>query len=136
LKACRLFTGAAVKRNPDFGRKLHGQRAAGVRCGKHIPLLKVSQAALAILQSQLVHQVLKLGRQNGRFGNQILPQPVSDGLADLRAGRTVDLLVFIDISVGHCISRLAFISARSHQIKSGGAELFPISSITCLLGKY
>jgi hypothetical protein len=91
---------------------------------------------LAILRPQFIQQVLQVRRQTGRFGSQTQPQPVSYRLADRRAGGTVDLLVSVDISVGHFSSRFAFISLRSHQIKSGGIELFPIFSITCRFGKY
>jgi hypothetical protein len=97
-------------------------------------------AALAVLQPQLVQQLLEVGRETGRFGNQILPQPVSDDFADHRAGRAVDLLVSVDILVGHCVpdSRLFQCdhTKRSHQIKSGGSELFPILSIAWLSGKF
>jgi hypothetical protein len=88
---------------------------------------------LAILQAQFVQQVLEVGRQTGTFRNQILPQPVSDSPADRRAGRTVDWLVFVVVSVGHCSSRFAFISSRSHPINSGRIELFPLLSIPWLL---
>src|ERR1700704_1382102 len=72
--------------------------------------------ALTILQLQLLQQVPEVGGQTARFGNQILPQPVSDRLANRRAGGTVDLLVSVGILVGHCSSRFGFISMQSHRV--------------------
>jgi hypothetical protein len=76
--------------------------------------------ALAILQLQLLQQVPEVGGQTARFGNQILPQPVSDRLANRRAGGTVDLLVSVGIRVGHCSSCFGFISMQSHRVITSG----------------
>jgi hypothetical protein len=74
--------------------------------------------ALGVLQQQLVQQVLEMGWQTGRLGSQVLPQPVSDNLADRRAGRTVDVHGSIGVSVGHC-------GSASRSIQLGDIGLSP-----------
>jgi hypothetical protein len=74
--------------------------------------------ALGVLQQQLVQQVLEMGWQTGRLGSQVLPQPVSDNLADRRAGRTVDVHGSIGVSVGHC-------GSASRSIQLGDTGLSP-----------
>jgi hypothetical protein len=44
LKACGLFTGAAAKRNPDFGWKLPVKRAAGVESRELVSLSQIYSA--------------------------------------------------------------------------------------------
>jgi hypothetical protein len=91
---------------------------------------------MAVQQPQLIQQMPEVGRQTGGFGNEVLPQPVSDSFADRRAGRAVDRLVSVAISVGHCGFRFAFNSMQLHQVNSDCIELFPILAIACFFSKY
>jgi hypothetical protein len=116
IESMPAFHRSGRETQPRFWLEAARETCSRRRTRQHIPLSGIEGRALAVLPPQLVQQPLELRRQTGRFGSQILSQPFSDRLADRRAGGTVDLLVSVDISVGHCRSRFAFISMRSHQM--------------------
>jgi hypothetical protein len=82
----------------------------------NMSLIEGLAADVAVLQPQFVQEVLEMWGQTSGVGSQILPQPVSDSLADRRAGGAIDVLVSVSIRVGHCSSRFGFMSTRSHQM--------------------
>jgi hypothetical protein len=116
IESMRAFHRSGRQTQPRFWPETARETCSRRRIPQTDPAIEDLGAALALLRPQFVQQVLEVGRQTGRFGHQILPQPVSDRLADRRAGCTIDLLVSVDVSVGHCSSRFAFISMQSHQM--------------------
>src|SRR5258708_17974513 len=111
IESMRAFHRSGRQTQPRF---LSGKGTRSVQPTAKAAVVDGLGTALVVLQPQFVQQLLEMGRQtgrSGRFGNEILPQPLSDSLADRCAGRTVDF-VSIAISVGHYRFRLAFISIR------------------------
>jgi hypothetical protein len=123
LKACRLFTGTASKRNPDLWFAGLLQMTSN-RIG--------DQSAAAVLASQLFHQVPKARGQLGMLGAKVLLQPFADGAANRPAGGTVELFAAL-VEAGHRQFRFVWVGHEHQVICTGMVSL--TQAIACAFRK-
>jgi hypothetical protein len=96
LKACRLVTGAAAKRN----RFIDEFSPFTVRfCRKLAQLVRKSLTVVIVSPTQFIHQMIEVGRGTDGFRRQILLQPLAHGVANRSAGLAIDPFVVGDSAV-------------------------------------
>jgi hypothetical protein len=89
-----------------------------------------------VAPAQLIHQMLKMGRQTRGLGAKIFLQPFAHGIADRSAGLTIDLFAVVVDSAHHGVFRFVVISKWLCSINSRRRQwLRPISQMRVFLVK-